>query len=143
MMQMLKRTNGSPIRLGRELARGGEGAIYEVVGEPKLVAKIYHPHKMTPERVKKLGMMLSHPPQDPTRQQGHISIAWPVDALLNGQRKCVGFLMPFIDTSKSIPLFKLYNPQDRRQSVPGFTWRYLLRTARNLASTLREKSLHD
>jgi DNA-binding helix-hairpin-helix protein with protein kinase domain len=136
MIQILKRSNGSPVRLGRELARGGEGTIYQVVGEPRLVAKIYHPHKITPERVKKLGMMLSHPPQDPMRQRGHISIAWPVDAILNGQGKWVGFLMPFVDTSKSIPLFKLYNPHDRRQSIPGFTWRYLLRTACNLASIL-------
>jgi len=33
---------GSAYQLGRELGRGGEGSVYEVIGWPAQVAKIYH-----------------------------------------------------------------------------------------------------
>src|SRR5580700_1885266 len=33
---------GKRVRLGAELGRGGEAAVYSVEGEPELVAKIYH-----------------------------------------------------------------------------------------------------
>jgi DNA-binding helix-hairpin-helix protein with protein kinase domain len=133
-MIVLRRENGSPLKLGRELDAGGEGKIYSIIGEPRLVAKIYH--KPAPERTAKLNVMLAHPPNDPTRRQEHISIAWPTERVLDSQNRCVGFLMPYIDMNNSFPLLKLYNPQDRRKTMPGFTWRYLLRTARNFASVL-------
>ena len=80
--------------------------------------------------------MLAQPPNDPTKSTGHISIAWPVDGILDVQGNCVGFLMPTIDHQRTIPLLKLYNPKDRRLTAPDFTWRYLLRTAGNIAITL-------
>lgn len=138
-MNVYRRANSSPLALGRELNSGGEGKIFAVVGEPQLVAKIYH--KYLPERAAKLKIMLTNPPLDPTRPRGHISIAWPTEALLDINGRYIGFLMPYIDTSASFPLLKLYHPQDRRQTMPGFTWRYLLRTARNFASALQ--ALHD
>lgn len=135
----LRREKGKPLRLGREIDAGGEGKIYTVVGEPDLVAKIYH--KYSSERAAKLEYMLANPPSDPTRFQGHISIAWPRERVFDSAGRCMGFLMPYIDTTNSFPLLKLYNPKDRRETMPGFTWLYLLRAARNFASVLQ--SLHD
>ncbi len=139
-MILMRRENGSLLQLGQELDAGGEGKIYSIIGEPRLVAKIYH--KPTAERTAKLNVMLAHPPNDPTRRQGHISIAWPTERVLDSQNRCVGFLMPYIDMNNSFPLLKLYNPQDRRKTMPGFTWRYLLRTARNFASVLAALHKH-
>ncbi len=138
-MQALRRENGSPLRLGPKIKAGGEGTIYQIVGEAHLVAKIYH--KYSPESATKLRCMLDNPPDDPTRRQGHISIAWPTERIFDLSSRCVGFLMPSIDTVHSYPLLQLYNPKDRRQTLPGFNWLYLLRTARNLASVLQ--ALHD
>jgi hypothetical protein len=51
-----------------------------------------------------------------------------------------GFLMPRIDLTATVPLFQVYNPASRQQIAPAFTWRYLLRTARNVAANV--DSLH-
>jgi hypothetical protein len=62
----------------KPLAVGGEGEIYEVIGSPSLVAKIYKPNKASSEKERKLVRM---------------QIAWPQDVLYaNG--KFVGFVMP-------------------------------------------------
>jgi DNA-binding helix-hairpin-helix protein with protein kinase domain len=139
-MIRLKRKNGSNLILDPELAAGGEGKIYRVIEERNSVAKVYH--KPKPEHAAKLHSMLSDPPHDPTREKWrHYSIAWPTEGLFDVQRNCVGFLMPYIDRANSVPLLKVYNPQHRRKTVPGFTWEYLLRTAKNLASVVA--ALHE
>ncbi len=33
---------GQSIQIGREIGKGGEGAVYEVINNPKLAAKIYN-----------------------------------------------------------------------------------------------------
>src|SRR5205085_709074 len=96
--------------------------------------KIYH--QPSHQHFSKLRMMLKNAPADPTRAQGHVSIAWPVDLILDSHGKEVGFLMPRIDPSVSIKLLRVYNPRDRLKIAPGFTWRYLLRTSRNIASVI-------
>jgi DNA-binding helix-hairpin-helix protein with protein kinase domain len=40
-VQLRRASNQASIVLGKELGRGGEGAVYPVVGAPNLVAKIY------------------------------------------------------------------------------------------------------
>lgn len=134
-MIRLKGENGSYVTLDKELAAGGEGKIYRVVEEPSMVAKVYHQPK--PEHAAKLQSMLSDPPHDPTREKwGHFSIAWPTGCLFDAQKRCVGFLMPYIDRTTSFPLLKVYNPQDRRQMPVAFNWLYLLHMAQNLASVV-------
>ena len=140
-MTSLRREDGSSIELGKEIARkGGEGKIYEVVNDPNLAAKIYH--APTPEHSAKLQMMLSKRPIDYIRYNGHISIAWPEPhgRLFDAQNRCVGFLMPYIHPPTYV-VHTLYNPLDRQQNLSGFTWQYLLRTARNFASVL--EALHQ
>jgi len=65
---------------------------------------------------------------------GHVSIAWPIDRLLtlDTSQRCVGFIMPRIPQTRSV--FAFYNPKTRRQGSPLFHYRYLIRTARNLAA---------
>ena len=81
--------------------------------------------------------MLDHPPAEATRA-GPVTVAWPTD-LVRGDDGCVrGFLMPRVDLAVNVPLFQVYNPQSRRQVAPAFTWRYLVRTARNVAAIVNE-----
>src|SRR5947207_1249159 len=129
------------VTCGQQLGSGGEGSIYRLLEDPNLVAKVYH--KLTPEQGDKVKMMLVNRPKDYTRDQGHYSLAWPEPngRLFNAHDKFVGFVMPYIDFSTSYPLLKLYNPQDRKQVLPTFTWQYLLRTAKNLAVVV--DSLHQ
>lgn len=136
----LKRESSAELVMleGKELGSGGEGRIFPVSGEPNLVAKVYS--SPTPTQSAKLRAMIVNPPLDPTRAHGHISIAWPIDRLLDGRGTTCGFLMPYIDHATSVPLLKLYNPGDRRRTAPAYSWQYLLRTAVNLARAL--EALH-
>jgi DNA-binding helix-hairpin-helix protein with protein kinase domain len=123
------------ITLGRELGKGGEGIVYDVVGRPSQVAKLYHESNRTKQKEHKLQAMIANPPQDESRtfSPPHVSIAWPQE-LFYTQGQFVGFLMPRIEQSPDI--FKLYNPATRMKEFPGFDWRYAHRTAQNLAIAL-------
>jgi DNA-binding helix-hairpin-helix protein with protein kinase domain len=133
-MQFLRASDGQPVRvLSRAtLGVGGEARIFAVEGAPKLAAKIYH--RPRPEHAAKLQAMLANRPEDPLASQGHVSIAWPTDLLLAGDagRRTLGFLMPRVVGMN--PIIDFYHPKTRRKKHPLFTYRYLLRTARNLAA---------
>ena len=119
------------LTIARRLGAGGEAEVYEVEERPGLAYKRYR--VMSPARAAKLRVMLASPPEG-VDAGGHVAIAWPVE-LVDG-----GFLMPRIDLTKTVPLFQVYNPASRLQIAPGFTWKYLLRTARNVAAIV--DSLH-
>jgi len=125
------------IRLGREVGRGGEATVYEAMGRPDLLAKIYAGN--CPGQDQKLAWMVAHPPDDPTRAQSHASIAWPLDLLYDDRGRFVGYLMPRIQNA--VPLLEVFNPRLRARTLPGFDRRYLHRAARNLAAALG--ALHD
>lgn len=128
---------GQNVRLGGPLGRGGEAKICPVTTRRDVVAKIYH--SPSPERAAKVQVMIASPPTDPTAPQGHVSICWPTTLLFdsfNNSRRFVGFLMHRVDLSSSFPVALLYNPTDRQRTIPAFTWRYLIRTAKNIASAV-------
>ncbi|MBO3463147.1 tetratricopeptide repeat protein [Aetokthonos hydrillicola Thurmond2011] len=140
-MQVLRRPNSQEnvsINLAATLGRGGEACIYTVATDPDLVAKVYH--KPTVEQAHKLEVMIAHPPENPTANLGHISIAWPIELLRSaeGSDRVVGFLMPRIQGMR--PSIDFYNPRTRRQNCPLFNYQYLVRAARNLAAAFA--SLH-
>lgn len=115
----------------RLLGAGGEAEIFEVAGRPGLAYKRYR--QPTPARTAKLRVMLAHPP---AVDRTSAAIAWPVELVPGPGGEAAGFLMPRIDVRTSQPLFRLYNPQSRHRLAPGFSWRYLLRTARNVAAVV-------
>lgn len=116
-MRLQRFSDGKTIVLGAELGGGGEGKIYEVNGEPSLVAKVYHQGKNTNEE--KLKVMFANAPQDPTSSQNHVSIAWTVDLLCSANsQQIVGFLMG--KATNMLPIHSFYTPKNRRQGIPGF-----------------------
>jgi DNA-binding helix-hairpin-helix protein with protein kinase domain len=126
--------NGNSVSRGSRLGAGGEAEISSIVGRSDVVAKIYH--HPSAERAAKLQVMISAPPADPTAAQGHQSICWPTSLLFDHQRISVGFLMPRVDSTANLPVFKLCNPQDRKEAAPGFTWEYLMRVGANISSAI-------
>lgn len=129
---------GCTVPLGRLLGRGGEACVFSVTTNPTVVAKVYT--SPSAERTAKLQVMLATPPADPMAARGHVSICWPATLLFDHCNVNVGFLMHRVDFASNVPVFSLYNPQDRQRVAPGFTWQYLLRTARNIASAV--EALH-
>ncbi|HET7461977.1 MAG TPA: hypothetical protein VFJ82_12045 [Longimicrobium sp.] len=114
-----------------EIGAGGEAVVYEVPGDQRLVAKIYHQPGI--ERARKLTLMLANPPRLPEGT----SIAWPVDLLLH-PGGFAGFLMPRADGPR---LFEFYNPVTRRATAPAFHYGLLHRAGRNLAEAFH--ALHQ
>lgn len=120
---------GKTIEIGRELGKGGEGAVYEVPANHHWVAKLYNVHHK-PDKPKqaKLRFMVA------TVDNELLSYAaWPQETLhetANGP--VVGFLMPKV--SGRAPIHMLYSPAHRRQDYPNAAWDFLLFAARNTAA---------
>ncbi|HLK61150.1 MAG TPA: hypothetical protein VKU00_31600, partial [Chthonomonadaceae bacterium] len=125
------------------LGKGGEAGVYKVVGQPQLAAKVYAQDKDLTQRIAKLQSMLQHPPQLSNHTPNHVPLAWPIDLLApnNNPKQPVGFLMPRVHSASQIIDF--YNPLTRLERFPLFDYRYLLRTGRNLAATVRALHARD
>lgn len=140
-MRFQRASNSEIVILAEQhrLGAGGEARIYALPQEPGLVAKIWH--KPTPERSRKLRVMLANPPTDPMGAQQHVSIAWPVDLLhVPGRAQALaGFIMPRVENMR--PVGEFSSPKVRRDRCPLFHYTYLHRTARNLATAVR--ALHE
>ncbi|MBX7219070.1 MAG: hypothetical protein K1Y36_03920 [Blastocatellia bacterium] len=140
-MYLNRLTNGFLIELRENLILGvgGEGKVFALPPAPDLVAKVYHSPK--PQHEAKLRAMLAYAVTDPMQDLGHTSIAWPVDLLVShaGSAKVSGYLMPRVAGMR--PVFTFYNPASRLRECPLFGYRYLLRTARNLATAVQ--TLHE
>lgn len=135
-MQFRLESSGQLITLYEPpLALGGEAYLYTVPEHDTLIAKIYH--KPSAEKAAKLAAMIANPPEDPMAAHGHASIAWPMERLFtdDSEQLFSGFVMPRVLNTRSI--FEFYNPKTRREQCPLFHYRYLIRTARNLAAAFR------
>ncbi len=132
-MMLLYDSAHKQLRLGVEIAQGGEAVIYEVQGRPSALAKIYTPMP-APGYEGKLAWMWNNPAADPTRAEGHPSLAWPDDLLYDENGRFVGYLMPRI--RNAVLMLEVFNPRLREQTLPGFNRVYLQRAARNLSIAL-------
>ncbi|KEF34108.1 hypothetical protein RDMS_08855 [Deinococcus sp. RL] len=118
---------GQTVRLGQELGVGGQGAVYAVVNQPDVVAKIY---LQTPDEqaVRKLEALV----QVADEQLVSVS-AWPQSVLRDSAGRVRGFLMPLVSDAEYQELHVLYRPMSRRTEFPKADWRFLVHVARNVA----------
>ena len=126
-------SQGKSISLVKEIAKGGEGAVWKT-NYSGYLGKIYH--KPTPQQVEKLKLMLANPPKNSTASQNHTAISWPIDLIKDSQKNCVGFLMPEITNAKE--MINVYHPKLRCQEAPRFNWYCLHIIALNFVSILKE-----
>lgn len=105
---------GGSIRLIKELAKGGEGSVFET--NTQYVAKIYIKEKITQRRYEKIKLMLE-------KRLECKGICYPVAMIYNQQNEFVGYLMPRakgVEISKSIfkkPLFEKKLPNWNRKNL--------------------------
>jgi DNA-binding helix-hairpin-helix protein with protein kinase domain len=117
---------GQQVKLGKELGRGGEGAVLEIVGAPQLVAKVYHHTPETAKTEKLVAMAALH-----NAELGSIA-AWPIRTLHADKGGHIsGLLMPRLTGYHDV--FKLYGPKSRMQLFPDLTWQQLIHVATNVA----------
>lgn len=127
---------GSEVRLpGKPFAIGGEGAVFDVIGRPDLVAKLYS-KPQSKERCDKLRAMAKLCSPDLLK-----IAAWPTATLSNGNSATVeGILMPRIADHKEI--HHLYSVAQRKKDFPEADWGFLLHTARNCAIAFESVHAH-
>lgn len=113
------------IRLGQQIGRGGEGAVFVVEGQEERAAKIY---SSPPDRrkAKKLAAMSEAANRDLLK-----IAAWP-DVLLRDNEGAVrGFTMPRVIARRDI--HELYSPKGRLEAFPAADFRFLVHVAANVA----------
>lgn len=113
------------ISLGKELARGGEGAILEAPGGA--VAKLYFARQLTAERKEKLRYMVAHDP-------GIQELCWPQALLYDAAGRWVGYLMPRAAGKELARTVFHPGVNYRRLTEQGWTRRSLALIAANIAS---------
>ena len=124
---------GRRVALGREIAKGGEGAVFELPDRPEAVAKVYL-KPPSPEQAEKLSAMAG------MAQEAILKLAaWPVGTLHGPSGALVGFTMPRIGGTRGA--FELYSPKLRLQQFPKADWRFLVHAAGNAARAF--KVLHE
>ena len=116
--------SSGPARLGREIARGGEGAIFALPDQPERVAKLYHA-PLTPERVRKLQAMAAH-------GTGALEAvaAWPLETV-RADGGVVGLVMPLVAGRQDLDV--LLSGSGRRRAFPQADYKMLVAVAANLA----------
>ena len=120
-------SRGRSIGLGRELGRGGEGAVWEVTGDDRSVAKVYH-SPVDPDKVGKLEAMARL-----VRPEFVKISAWPTDTLHDAPRgRLIGVLMPKVVGHSEI--HQLYSPAERKIHYPKSDWAFLAHVAMNCAA---------
>ena len=128
--------------LGKMINKGGaSGKIYEVVGRPQSVVKIFHnTNKSATNRQKLQAMLLNKPKFDPVQSNGidYIQIAWP-EALLDDEKGfCVGYMMPLIDMDKAVSLDHFMQKAVRKKLNLSEKYAYRIFAAYNVALMVTE-----
>lgn len=87
----------NPITLEQSsFASGGEGDIFRILHPSKyhgFVVKLYHPHKRTAEKEKKVRFLVNNPP-DAQNVNGHNSVVWAT-GMIYDYAGFAGLMMPF------------------------------------------------
>jgi DNA-binding helix-hairpin-helix protein with protein kinase domain len=117
-----------PISLLKLLGRGGEGAVYEILGDPTKAAKIYLPDKAVTRRDKVLAMIQAG------LQKSAPNVAFPINPLFHVSGSFAGFAMEKVGGRK--PIHELYLPSSRRTKFAKADFPFLVRTALNVASAV-------
>ena len=114
----------------QEIAHGGEGAIYSIVNDNSIVAKIFYPAKSNGKEAKLITMIKQANPTSPTYNY----FAWPKDVLYDKSGQFKGFIMPKLSSGK-IDLKEAYLNRD------GIRWGKYLQIAINLSAAVADA--HD
>lgn len=105
--------NGMELTLKEpQLKAGAEGAVYEIVGYPNRVIKIYHDVSQARMREDKIEQMtLIGMEQTARRSDALKEIAWPLAAVYDGSHRFIGFGMKKIQAKDELDDLYVYPPE--------------------------------
>jgi DNA-binding helix-hairpin-helix protein with protein kinase domain len=116
---------GQTIRLGRQLGKGGEGAVFEAQDRKDIAVKLYWPTKAASRR-EKIGAMVAA-----GWHKANSFVAYPADVLFGPNGTFAGFTMKKVGGYK--PVHLLYSPASRKVQFLGASFPFLVRAAINAA----------
>jgi DNA-binding helix-hairpin-helix protein with protein kinase domain len=116
---------GQTFHLAKQLGQGGEGAIYEIQEQTDVAAKLYWPTKAESRREKVSAMALAQ------WYKTNSFVAFPIAILLSPAGAFLGFVMRKVGAGK--PVHLLFCPTSRKIEFPAADYRFLVRTASNIA----------
>lgn len=132
------------ITLGKLLNKGGAaGKVFEIADKPNKVAKIFHERqKSNTNRLKLEAMVMNNPniPSVVAHGVEYVQVAWPEAVLEDDEGYCVGYMMPFINTSEAVSLDHLMQSAVRSKLGLSDKYEYRVMAAYNVA--LMVASLH-
>lgn len=114
-----------PLELERLIGKGGEGEVYLVAGDPTQAVKLY----TTPDRLSredKIAAMV----QCELAKRSPLA-AFPLAIVHGRDGTFAGFVMRLVGNHR--PIHELYAPGSRKQHFPQADYRFLARTATNIA----------
>lgn len=133
-------SSGKSVRLGSEIARGGEGAIFRIPDLPGKVAKIFHTQKLPDEQEQKLKYLRSQ------KQNAFISntliASFPDELLYTADGNCCGYIMQYMPTTMNLTLVTRDSVL-RTKALPDLNYRGLIAIAYNLAEAVAHLHRHN
>lgn len=121
------------ILLGKQIGKGGEGEVYLIEGDAQHALKLYTVAD-TADRERKISTMIRAglAAQAP-------EVAFPLSVARTSHGKFAGFLMRLVPDHKA--LHELYSPGSRKLHFPQADYRFIVRTALNIARAIA--SVHN
>ncbi len=128
-MQTVK-VAGRSHALGKRIGKGGEGEVYGIEGQPDGAVKIYR-QELRAQREPKVRAMVDAALAATTKL-----VAFPSAIATDARGAFVGFLMRLVSGYQ--PLHELYSPKSRRTAFPSADYRFIVRTALNVARAVAQ-----
>ena len=118
--------DGKKQRLGKRVGRGGEGDVFLLEGNDSIAVKIYTLNSLG-DRPEKINAFVQEKLYERATQ-----VAFPIAIVCDSTNgKFIGFTMKMVTNCK--PLHELYAPGSRKIHFPKTDYRFLVRTASNIA----------
>lgn len=130
---IVKTGRGQRIQVGPEVAKGGEGIVLRIQGQPDLLLKIYLPGKAD-SRQEKVKAIVSANLSQATK-----FATFPIDYVTDTQGRFSGFVMRNVANHK--PIHFLYTPSNRKIEFSKASFLFLVRSALNSARAVA--AIHD
>jgi DNA-binding helix-hairpin-helix protein with protein kinase domain len=120
--------DGKLFELGRRVGKGGEGEVYSLQNDTSLAVKIYTTTDKLSREAKVASMVQLSLSKKTTL------VAFPISLARSTDGGFVGFVMKLVSDHK--PLHELYSPGPRKVHFPQADYRFLVRTAINIAKAV-------
>ena len=126
--------NGRSLRVGPQIARGGEGVVYHLADVPAQCVKIYHSRLSESKQLKIRAMR-----QFGKSLRSHAAFPEGLGYARPGDAEAHSVILPLVS---GYDIYELYNPQARHEKFKGATFEFLVCAARNLAAAFENLHAH-